>query len=534
MPSRLNVCPQRRRQAAPALLCVLIISGAGLALVSEGRAEKKHSATPPHEHVPVDSLASLHTGDFPDLDFVHDVVIPQKQVAETLELVKADSLAAYIKHLEDYGTRYVDSPQILEAGYWIEEKLQAFGYSDIWLRRISPDGKVQLATANVVATKSGATVPDYRVVVCGHYDSIVSSDQGSPLDSAPGADDNASGTAATLEIARILADYELDATVMFALFTAEETGLHGSREMAMEFVSDGVPSEKVMVLNMDMIANMDVTPWELVIYDDPLSRPLAQLAGRITEAYTSLMPVFPGISSRSDHYPFQQQGYPAIFYHEAGAHPYYHTVEDKLIHLEMDYAAEVVKSVLANTLHLARIADPPTAVRASQTSSGDLLVEWDHAPDADLLGYYVEIIDETGALLLKRYTADNFVVLNAEEVSGGRWIHVRSEDVVGLSEPSEAALIESDEALAFCLTPNPTMGRSDLDLFIPGVGGNLPASIRIFDAAGRLVRTVYEGPLPRGSNRFQWYEGDAPSGVYFCAVDVKGFEQRRSKIMLVR
>jgi hypothetical protein len=451
-----------------------------------------------------------------------------------LDRVSMDSLAAYIQHLEDYGTRYVQSPQIIEAGHWLEDRLLGFGYTDTGLQRISPDGKVQLATANVVATKTGTTAPEYRIIVCGHYDSIVSSDQGSPMDSAPGADDNASGTAATLEIARILANSDLDATVMFVLFTAEETGLHGSREMAAQFVRDGVSRENVFVLNMDMIANMDVTPWEMIIYDDPLSRPLAMLAGRITEAYTSLIPVFAGVSSRSDHYPFQQHGYPAIFFHEAGGHPYYHTVDDRLIHLEMDYAAEVVKTVLATTLHMAQIAEPPTAVHASRTASGDMLVEWDHSADADVLGYHVEVIDADGDPLLERLTADNHLLLDPLEITGARWVRVRAEDLIGKSDPSEPALMTPGEFLALGVTPNPTSGKVTLELFIPGPGDNPRSEVLIFDAAGRLVHTVHEGPLPRGTVRLQWEDADAPSGVYFYSVDVEGVGRTHGKIMVVR
>jgi hypothetical protein len=533
--SRTRTRPLRDLPAAIAALFLLLVSGTiGPFSFGTALAARSSSSTPAHEHVSLDSLRALQIGDFPDFNFVHDVVTPQPQVFALTNKVSQDSLAAYIQHLEDYGTRYVSSPQIKEAEHWLGDKLRAFGYSDVGLTSIAPDGKVQLASANVVATKTGLTVPEYRVVVCGHYDSIVSSDQGSPLDSAPGADDNASGSAATLEIARLLSDYELDATVQFVLFTAEETGLYGSRQMAAEFVSDGVRPEDVFVLNMDMIANMDITPWEMIIYDDPLSRPLALLAARITQAYTSLLPVMAGTSSRSDHYPFQQAGYPAIFFHEAGGHPYYHTVNDRLIYLEMDYAAEVVKTVLATTLHMAQIADPPGGVHVSQTVSGELMVKWSHSTDADVLGYHVELIDAGDNLLWEQFTADNFLALDPTEAQDGRWVRVRAEDVLGVSEPSEPALLSSGEFLALGVTPNPTAGKVSLDLFIPGAGEEPRTTVRVFDAAGRLIATVYDDPLPRGSNHLQWEDTSAPSGIYFYSVDVEGLGRKRGKIMLVR
>jgi hypothetical protein len=511
-----------------------IAAALGLFPIRVADAADNSSATPPHEHVPLDALQLLQTGGFPDFDFLHEVVIPDNDIVGMLERVNVDSLTAYIQHLEDYGTRYADSPQVIEAGYWLENKLVEFGYADAGMQGVAPDGKVKLASTNVVAIKPGNTAPNYRVIVCGHYDSIVSSDQGSPMDSAPGADDNASGTAATLEIARLLSGYELDATVMFVLFTAEETGLHGSRQMAAEFVRDGIRPEDVFVLNMDMIANMDDPAWDMVIYDDPLSRPLGLLAGRITEAYTRLTPVMAGVSQRSDHYPFQVHGYPAIFFHEGGGHPHYHTVNDRLIHLEMDYATEVVRTVLATTLHMARIADPPTAVRAYPTESGELLAEWEHSIDADLLGYHVTVTDQYGNTLITRFTAENSVVFDPEETEGASWITVQSEDVIGVSEPSEPALVTFGDVLVHNVSPNPTSGRTSFDLFIPGNGGDRWANVLIFDATGRLIQTVHNGPLPRGSSRLRWENADAPSGVYFYTVDVAGIGNRRGKIMLVR
>ena len=111
------------------------------------------------------------------------------------------------------------------------------------------DEKVSLAPGNVVATKIGSTAPEYHILVGGHYDSIASG--GLAGISAPGADDNASGTAAALEIARLLAGVELDATVEFVLFTAEEIGLLGSLEYVTQLAANKVPTETIFFINME-------------------------------------------------------------------------------------------------------------------------------------------------------------------------------------------------------------------------------------------------------------------------------------------
>jgi Zn-dependent M28 family amino/carboxypeptidase len=95
------------------------------------------------------------------------------------------------------------------------------------------------STVNVVATKRGTTRPDEIVVVGGHYDSVPGS---------PGANDNASGTATTLEAARVLAGIPTARTVQFVLFAAEELGLFGSAAFAAER-RQGV----VAMINLDMV-----------------------------------------------------------------------------------------------------------------------------------------------------------------------------------------------------------------------------------------------------------------------------------------
>ena len=73
---------------------------------------------------------------------------------------------------------------------------------------------------------------DRYVIVGGHFDSIALDRTPGTQDVAPGADDNASGVAAVLEIARILSQVELDATVIFAFWGAEELGRIGSSHFA--------------------------------------------------------------------------------------------------------------------------------------------------------------------------------------------------------------------------------------------------------------------------------------------------------------
>ena len=118
------------------------------------------------------------------------------------------------------------------------ETLRAMGYAPE-LQWFEPMGLAR--TANVIATLPGTTHPELVYVVSAHYDSH---------QNGPGADDDATGTAMLLELARVLKGRPLPATVVFAAFTGEEAGLLGSREYVRRAVA--AKTRLAGALNNDM------------------------------------------------------------------------------------------------------------------------------------------------------------------------------------------------------------------------------------------------------------------------------------------
>lgn len=468
-------------------------------------------------------------------EFIHEQVLPNPEFARTLQYVSADTIRSMIRHLQDYGTRYHESFQITRAAEWMRRRLTDMGYKGVFLQSLRSQGTINFSSNNVVASKLGRSSPHFRIIVGAHYDSAV---LGSSQVSAPGADDNASGTAAVLELARMLSGKSLDATVEFVLFTAEEVGLYGSKEYAMRLQEDEVPTDRAFCINMDQIANMVGTQWEVRLYNDKPSNPLSELAARIVEAYTVMEPIMSGSTPYSDHASFNYYGYPAMLFHEGTDNSRIHTQEDVLAHLNVDYTADVVRSVLATVLHLASLAAPPTTVTASQTAEGAILVEWNHSEDADATGYKVELIDAEGKLIDERFTTDNFMTLAPEWTAQEVWARVRTQDVLGGGAPSGSVLVSSGGKIALSVVPNPAREMCGFDLFIPGPGDEVNATLSVYDTRGRLVRTVHEGGLSRGPHKFEWrgvFDSGkrAPDGVYFYLLDVAGIGQKAGKIMLV-
>jgi len=178
-------------------------------------------------------------------------------ILEVVNEINSDSIRATIQHLQDFGTRFLLKDNRKEIATWIANKFISYGFTDVvvdsFLCYVNWSGIFvdTLWQYNIVATLTGQSAPDEIYVVGGHYDAIVLAS----LDTTPGADDNGSGTAATMEIARAMKqiNYQPESTIKFCLFAAEELGLYGSKYQAMKAHQTG--EDVRFMLNMDMIAN---------------------------------------------------------------------------------------------------------------------------------------------------------------------------------------------------------------------------------------------------------------------------------------
>jgi len=188
---------------------------------------------------------------------------------------------------------------------------------------------------NVVAFQQGYLHPEQQFIICAHYDCMP------PGSRAYGADDNASGTAAVLEAARLLGRQRMPYTVIYALWDEEETGLVGARSYAGKVANLG--HQILGVINMDMIAYDGNQDRVVTLHTRPVARSL-DLAQRLVDINTNygigLAPwiVNPG-TPNSDHAPFWDYNYSSILIIEdyrRGAYPpdfnpYYHTVNDRIM-----------------------------------------------------------------------------------------------------------------------------------------------------------------------------------------------------------
>ena len=286
--------------------------------------------------------------------------------------IHMSSFRDYIIKLTENGSRPVGSPTNLGANNiaarnWIINELTTIS-----------DGRIEIEILGDYASVLGK-LPGYlpvnapALMVGGHYDSVAG---------APGANDDGTGVAAALEIARVMSMFDWPLDIYFGFWNAEEIGLIGSGEVAQIMMDREV--ELLAYYNVDMllVPNPDAPPGAQVLMAYPvgyyhLGQYWAELTTMTSRNYgqNTMLPVmstdFSGWQA-SDHWPFVQKGYTALFAHESGFlyDVAYHTPQDIWTNPLYNYqvAADAVKAIgSAMAFTMARDYGEPTTQDLSFT-----------------------------------------------------------------------------------------------------------------------------------------------------------------------
>jgi len=249
-------------------------------------------------------------------------------VDQLVRLVDADKIKADVISLSSYRNRAAGSDENRQAVNWAEDRLKALGYST---RQIC----YRAGSCSVLADKAGTQPATGTVLVMAHVDSVGRA--------FAGADDNASGTAALLEMARVLASAPVGKNLRFFVTNGEENGLLGATHYANQLQSAGELPQLKLVINMDMVGYNSNGVVEL-----ETNAPYAAVANKFAEhvhRYTSLRAKITLGAWGSDHVPFLERRVPAILTIENWdtKTPCYHKACDKPDTLNYEYAAEITK-----------------------------------------------------------------------------------------------------------------------------------------------------------------------------------------------
>jgi hypothetical protein len=299
-------------------------------------------------------------------------------VREVLARESASRIFGYEKALFDFDSKHIAKPGNRRASAFLFDTYKSFGYEPEY-QWFEPRGALDGRTANVVATLPGTENPDLVYVVSSHYDSV---------EAGPGADDDSSGTAALLEAARVLAHHPLPATVVFASFTGEESGLLGSREFVRRAVA--AKTHVAATLNNDMVGwSNDARLDNTIRYSNPGIRDMQHGAAMLfTRLITYDARYFKGTDAASLYEAYGDVGGGIGSYPVLGS-PHYHQASDLLEFENHQLILETSKTTVATVMLLASSPSRLTNLTVDSYTGGVASLSWTPGPERGIVSYIV-------------------------------------------------------------------------------------------------------------------------------------------------
>ena len=415
-----------------------------------------------------------------------DVPPPEKdpRVQKIVAGVSEERLGTLVQKLAGFGTRNTlsdtSSPTrgIGAARQWIFDELARSSPKlqvSFDVHRLARQGRItrNVDLRNVVALLPGKSTR--RIYITAHYDTVNIGEKGQigantrapsttpPPDpqlrrdqdydvDAPGANDNGSGTALTMELARVFAEsgVEFEATLAFVLWAGEEQGLIGARAHAMQLFKDKADVEADF--NNDIVGNSrggdGTTDAESVrVYsegpEDSMSRSLARYIGRMAAVYmpahkVRLMARQDRFSRGSDHTAFTQYGFPAVAFRESKEDfSRQHAATDTVDGVDVHYLAQNARVNAAGVASLALAPPAPVVTNprgqvmlGRQPSGYDANLRWNASPGATAYRIYwrdawaidwqhTQLAGDVTEYMLPKLSIDNFIFGVAAVGPGG-------------------------------------------------------------------------------------------------------------------
>lgn len=429
--------------------------------------------------------------------FLAAFVLPafaQKRDAAVDKMIKAVSakrIEADIRKLVSFGTRNTLSDQtsptrgIGAARDWIFgefEKINSDCGGCLTVEKQSftqePVARVPQPTVltNVIATLKGATDPDRVYVVSGHYDSMCSSPTDGECD-APGANDDGSGTAAVIELARVMSKQKYDATIIFMTVAGEEQGLLGATYFAEEAAKAGMKIEamftndivggvltqkdspnrgRVRVFSEGVPSNETEaearTRRSVGGENDSASRQIARYVEDQAARYLTDFKVWTvyrrdRFGRGGDHIPFLERGFAAVRITEVDedfTHQHQNVrTEDGIFYgdtpefVDFEYTANVVRVNLAALAGLANApARPKNVGIITRGLTNDTQLVWDANTDTDIAGYEIVWRETASPVWTEARAVGNVLTYTAEGISKDNYFFgVRAVDKAGNKSP---------------------------------------------------------------------------------------------------
>jgi hypothetical protein len=419
---------------------------------------------PTNTPIPTIGYATLSPDELPG----QATVAPPSSQATVLNLlnrIETDRLLVHVDTLVNVGTRHINSPYNLPNSgigaardyVWrqfadIRAQYPNSGFSAFEDNFQVDFGGIRSTASNVIGFLPGREVGAGVIVVGAHYDSItLDAEDASAY--APGANDNASGVAGLLEIARVMAARPQPprSSIIFAVFSAEEIGRLGSQAFINNYLKPN-DIDLIAMFNMDIIgssddANGSINDSQIRLYsqgpNESPSRQLARAVNLITFTHMPTMETLvqdaPDRDGRyGDHMSFGEAGYPAVRFIEVNEEiDRHHTVRDNMEDIEPTYLTRSTQTVLTALVAMADGPRAPRNVVVRDNGNGTRTLVWEAVPDA---ASYIVALRYPGSIVYNQYfeTTQNSItseIFTADRIEG---IAISAKDRDGLMGPLSA------------------------------------------------------------------------------------------------
>lgn len=300
---------------------------------------------------------SLRTDDS-TMRFADDPTI-DSLVSDYLEEIDSASIKDFMQGLVSFNTRFMLADNRRDVAVWIRDRFKSFGFTDVKIDSFQNTIEFPPRTGtchttwqyNVIASLKGKEDPNRVYVLGAHFDSFIMGPRADPYEYSPGANNNASGVAACLEVARVMKKkaFKPKYSIEFVAFGAEEfmTLFVDGKSGSEHYVSQIPKSDQeidLMIDNNQISYAPSSSTWKLDFQNYPGSEWATDLAHYLCEKYTKIVPVDTNDHiNYTDAYYFWKAGYPSIFFEEFYFCPYTFTEKDILDNCNVAYCAEVAK-----------------------------------------------------------------------------------------------------------------------------------------------------------------------------------------------
>lgn len=326
---------------------------------------------------------------------------------------------------ESLGMKRAGTTALANTLTWLKNQYTSFGYTT---GQMVEDSYTYGGNTckNLVVTKTGTTYPNTYVIVCGHYDSI----------GGTGTNDNGSGVASILEVARLLKNVNTAYSVKFINFSGEEDGLFGSQHFVNTYVTGSSAISIRIVFNLDEVGGVaGMTNNSITCERDQNNSPSSNNAQSATftnelmncvSLYSPLTPVL-SYAYASDYMPFQSNGNIITGFFETNETTHKHTATDYLIYMDPVYNYNVAKAAIGATLHFAQAS---TTLENNTQNDWQIVIAPNPATESILIDkgnldkYNYKIINSTGQVIQEsNSTIENQQhQINVEKIAAGMYL----------------------------------------------------------------------------------------------------------------